>query len=218
MSGRALLQRSIRVIAPERAEPTLAQLAARAQLGDTSTLEPLLQRLAGQLRPHIEHLTGDGDRAQDVLQEVLLLVAKKLPGLREHRWVRAWAYRIATREALRHISSERRVAFTSIESASAVPAPEPLDESTFDPDTLARLPKEVAALPAASRIVIQMHYLDGLTQPEVAEALGIPLGTVKSRIAYGLQQLRVHLCPDRDDDLDDRRREKPVVPPRRGTG
>lgn len=187
-----MLPRSTRVTAADGAEPTLAQLAARAQLGDRFALELMLQRLARQLRPHIEQLTGDGDQAQDVLQEVLLLVTRNLPGLREHRWIRAWAYRIATREALRQIGSGRRVAFASLESAGEVSAPESLDESLFDSEALARLPGEVAALPAASRIVIRMHYLDGLTQPEIAEALAIPIGTVKSRIAYGLAQLRTH--------------------------
>jgi RNA polymerase sigma-70 factor (ECF subfamily) len=59
-----------------------------------------------------------------------------------------------------------------------------------DEELLAELPGRVAALPAAAQIVLRMHYLQSLTQQEVAEALEIPIGTVKSRIAYGLNRLR----------------------------
>ena len=57
-------------------------------------------------------------------------------------------------------------------------------------EVLAALPGQVASLPSAAGLVLHMHYLQSLTQQEVAEALGIPLGTVKSRLAYGLQLLR----------------------------
>jgi RNA polymerase sigma-70 factor (ECF subfamily) len=184
----------IHVTAADQSEPGLPQLAARAQLGDRSALETLLGRLAEQLRPHVRYLTGDADRAEDVLQEVLLLVAGKLSGLREHAWVRAWAYRIATREALRQVSRDHRRRQSPLEDASSVPLVDLADESPFDPALLAGLPAMVDALPEAAQVAVRLHYLHGLTQPEVAEALAIPLGTVKSRIAYGLQHLRTRLA------------------------
>lgn len=131
--------------------------------------------------------------ADDVLQDVLLCIARKLPSLRDPRWVRAWAYRIATRMALRQVGHARRNMLTSIDSLAELPSPDPRDDAPFDADVLARLPAVVSALPEGSQIVIRLHYMHGLTQPEVAEVLSIPLGTVKSRIAYGLRQLRVHL-------------------------
>jgi RNA polymerase sigma-70 factor (ECF subfamily) len=181
------------VSAPERSEIALSALAARAQLGDRASLEALLRRLADHLRPHVQQLTRDDDWAEDVLQEVLLRVARKLPDLREHAWVRAWAYRIATREIVRQVSRKRRVSLASLEAAADVPAPEPADESAFDPGLIARLPAAVSALPEATRMVVRLRYLHGLSQTEVAEALSIPLGTVKSRLAYGLRRLRAQV-------------------------
>ena len=70
-----------------------------------------------------------------------------------------------------------------------VAAPIPEDE-TIEPVLLAELPHRLAAVPPAAQVVLRLHYLHELTQPEVAEALEIPLGTVKSRIAYGLAALR----------------------------
>ena len=169
---------------------SLPQLAARAQLGDREALETLLTELARQLGPHVEHLIGDSDRAADVMQEVLLRIARKLPSLREHAWVRAWAYRIATRDALRYVASSRRYAFTSLDEAANLASPESDDGRRFDPALVSQLPAAVAALPEGCQIVVRLHYLDGLSQPEIAEVLSIALGTVKSRIAYGLRLLR----------------------------
>jgi RNA polymerase sigma-70 factor (ECF subfamily) len=60
----------------------------------------------------------------------------------------------------------------------------------FDPELIAALPDALAALPPASQLVLRMHYLEGLTHLEVAEGLEISMGTVKSRLAYGLAALR----------------------------
>jgi RNA polymerase sigma factor (sigma-70 family) len=65
-----------------------------------------------------------------------------------------------------------------------------VEVSGIEPALLAQLPVRLASVPTLSRIVIQMHYLQELSQQEIAEALEIPLGTVKSRIAYGLSALR----------------------------
>lgn len=159
-------------------------LVARAQTGDRAALDRLLASLQDRLLAYIQTIVRDRDDALDVLQDVLLIVARKLPGLREPRLMRAWAYRIATRQALRH----RRVERGWIEAArgdeiDAITAD--IDEARFDPETIAALPGLVSQLPPACRLVVRMHYVDGLSYDEIAEALDLPLGTVKSRLAYG---------------------------------
>ena len=64
------------------------------------------------------------------------------------------------------------------------------EEPHFDPETLAALPSQLEKLSPASRVVLRMHYLDGLTHEEISEALEIAIGTVKSRLSYGLAALR----------------------------
>jgi RNA polymerase sigma-70 factor (ECF subfamily) len=64
------------------------------------------------------------------------------------------------------------------------------EEPQFDPEALARLPAQLEKLSPASRVVLRMHYLDGLTHEEISEALEIAIGTVKSRLSYGLAALR----------------------------
>jgi RNA polymerase sigma-70 factor (ECF subfamily) len=164
-------------------------LIGRAQLGDLRALDRLLTSIQGPLFRHISILLRDQDGAEDALQDVLLTISRKLPTLREPRWFRAWAYRIATREAVRHARRARRLpeAISPDELASVA-----VDESAprFGPEEIAAVAEAVARLPPASQLVIRMHYLDGLTQTEVGEALEISVGTVKSRIAYGLAALR----------------------------
>jgi RNA polymerase sigma-70 factor (ECF subfamily) len=60
----------------------------------------------------------------------------------------------------------------------------------FDGELIESLPDAIAKLSPASQIVLRMHYLEGLTYVEIAEALEISVGTVKSRVAYGLSGLR----------------------------
>ena len=69
-------------------------------------------------------------------------------------------------------------------------------EPRYEPELVAALPAMVDLLSPASRVVLRMHYLEGLTYVEIAEALEISVGTVKSRLAYGLTTLRTRL-PER---------------------
>ncbi|HEX8451407.1 MAG TPA: RNA polymerase sigma factor [Longimicrobium sp.] len=171
------------------AGPSLPALAARAQLGDRAALDGLLRMLQDPLYQHIRGIVGDDDAAADVLQDTLLIICRRLGTVRELEWVRAWAYRVATREAVRSARSARAHLHDPLDSLPELPASEP-DEPAADPEILAELPARLAALPPAARVVLRMRYQQELTQPEIAEALEIPLGTVKSRISYGLATLR----------------------------
>jgi len=106
--------------------------------------------------------------------------------------MRAWGYRIATREAVHKTHSEKRwnEALRG-DDLNLLPAAE--HEDLIDPDLIAQLPSNIAALSPASQVVLRMHYLDGLTHVEIAEALEIAVGTVKSRLSYGLATLRREL-------------------------
>lgn len=170
---------------------------ARAQTGDRRALEQLLLSIREPLFDHIRRIGGDGFSAEDVLQETLFTICRRLPSLREPKWFRAWAYRIATRQALRRgrrerfwVQAERDEALSRVESVEAT---EP-----FEPELHEALADAVSGLAPASQLVLRMHYLHELTYAEIAEALEIPVGTAKSRAAYGLASLRTglqHLAP-----------------------
>lgn len=168
----------------------LARLAVRARIGDRAALDALLRALQEPLLHHINAIVRDDDLTHDVLQEVLWIVCRRMGSLREPRWIRAWAYRIATREAVRRSRHERRREQVDLGPDLPDVAAVPSGDAELEPELLARLPSLVGALSPGSESVIRMHYSDGLTIAEIAEALELAPGTVKSRLAYGLSSLR----------------------------
>lgn len=162
----------------------------QAQSGDRAALDELFRHLQRPLYGYLSRMTGDRVQAEDVLQDVFLLVHRKLRWLRDPALFDAWVYRIASREVMRRIQAERRGRAVTdpdvtIEDMAAASPPE-----TFMPELLPRLPELVARLSPASRIVIVLHYLQDRSLSEVAEILEISAGTTKSRLAFGLAALR----------------------------
>jgi RNA polymerase sigma-70 factor (ECF subfamily) len=166
-----------------------ARWVVGAQCGDREGLELLLRSVQPTLHRYVRRLIGDTD-ADDVVQEVLITIARKVTWLAEPRFFRAWAFRIATRAAFDHLRRERRRGPHASDDVvlDALPAPEPPPSQE-----LLRALLDSDLLSPASRAVIALHFQEELTLPEVAAVLDIPLGTVKSRLAYGLTVLRRHV-------------------------
>lgn len=171
----------------------LSLLIACAQSGDLGALDRLLRLLQEPLYRHVLAIVRDHDVAMDTLQDSLFTISRKLRMLRDPKLFRAWAYRIATRGAIHRSRSEKRWNEALRDEDLAGIAASEMDER-FEPELLAALPSLVDALSPASQVVLRMHYLDGLTHFEIAEALELAVGTVKSRLAYGLARLRLELA------------------------
>jgi len=156
-------------------------LVLRAQSGDREAFDALLRDLAPALLRYVTRVTADKTLAEDIVQETLISVVRKIAWLSEPSLFKAWAYRIASREAFRALKKKRIT--------------EPLDEVAFeappdDPWQRERLFASLENLSPASRAVITLHYLEEMPLSEVAAVLDLNPGTVKSRLAYGLSRLR----------------------------
>lgn len=162
----------------------------RAQAGEREALNELLLAVQEPLYRYIHRLVGERTLAEDILQEVFILIYRKLGWLQEPTLFRPWAYRIASREAFKRLRRERRWVEQIRDEATldAVPAQEP--EGDYAPELIEHLPLLMSRLSPASRAVLILHYLHELPLSEVAGVLGIALGTAKSRLAYGLNSLR----------------------------
>jgi len=169
-----------------------AQWVVRAQCDDRDALEQLLRSLQPSLYRYVRGLIGDV-HADDVVQDVLIAVARKLTWLGEPTLVRPWAFRIASRAAFRRLRKERRLAgYGGDEDA--------LDELAAAEPPVDDLLRELLAstlLSPASRAVLVLHFQEEMPLAQVAAVLEIPLGTAKSRLAYGLRALRRHLAEKR---------------------
>jgi RNA polymerase sigma-70 factor (ECF subfamily) len=132
----------------------------------------------------------DQHLAEDILQGVFIRIYRKLRWLREPQAFRAWTYQIASREAFRYLNRERRWSDQIRDEAilSALPADE--HDGEFPRELIESLPELVDNLSPASRAVVVLFYLHEMSLTETAAVLDIPVGTAKSRLAYGLESLR----------------------------
>jgi len=165
------------------------QWVLRAQCDDREALEALLRSVQPSLRRYLTGLAGATD-ADDLLQDVLVIVARRLGSLDDPKLFRPWTFRIASREAFRHIRKRRLWEGRHEDAADldGLPTPEARPSGELLRELLA-----TQAISPASRAVLILHFEEELTLPEVAAILGIPLGTVKSRLGYGLHLIRKHL-------------------------
>ena len=161
----------------------------RAQAGDRQALERLLASALPGLRRYLRTLVGAVE-ADDVAQEVLVQVYRKLGGLEVPEAFHGWMLRIASRAAFRHLKRRRRWPEHARDDAAL--AALPAQETPPSAELLARL-ATIEGVSPASRAVLALHFQEQLSLPAVAAVLSIPLGTVKSRLAYGLAALRTRL-------------------------
>ena len=173
------------------ASPTQeAQWVLRAQYGDRGALELVLRGIYPSLLRYRQGLVGSSE-ADDVLQDVLLVVARRLGGLEEPELLRPWAFRIASRAGFKHLKRQRRWSGDDA-GLDDLPAPEPPPR-----DELLPALSTMEGISPASRAVLVLHFQQERPLAEIAAILQVPLGTVKSRLAYGLKALRTQLTHSR---------------------
>jgi RNA polymerase sigma-70 factor (ECF subfamily) len=170
----------------------------RAQSGDREALDELLKIVQEPLYRYIYRLVGERHLAEDILQEVFILIYRKLGWLQEPQLFRSWAYRIASREAFKRLKREKRWTEQIRDEAFLETIPTETPEETATPELLEKLPSLIARVSPASRAVLILHYLHEIPLSEVASVLGIALGTAKSRLSYGLSSLRRALTEQSD--------------------
>ncbi len=162
----------------------------QAQLGDDDAFMKLVDRYSGRLLYYIRCLLEDADRSDDVLQEVWLTVYKKLDTVRNASVFSVWLYRIARNRAIRLLRDESRYVYV-----------ERYDESGFIDDDrerllfddIDRLHGVLTTLSPEQKEVIVLRYFEEMTYQEISDILGCSIGTVRSRIHYAKQELRIKM-------------------------
>jgi RNA polymerase sigma-70 factor (ECF subfamily) len=160
----------------------------RAQSGDRDALELLLGSIQPPLHRYVRGLVG-AFHADDVLQDTLILIARKLAWLHRAELFRAWAFRIASRLAFKHLKKERRRPEDAVDDSELRQFP----AAEIPPDDRLKDLLTTDVISPASRAVLMLHFAEQLPMEEVAAILEIPIGTAKSRLAYGLATIRKHL-------------------------
>ena len=167
--------------------PSDDDLVAAANAGDAGAFEQIYRRYRDFVHRLALRLTGDEDLALDVLQETFLYLLGRFPGFRLTARFSTFLYAVVRHRAL----AARRRAGRQVADASALDsAPAPRERDRDANAARAELADMLAALPEAQREVLLLRYAEGLSLAEIAQAIEIPLGTVKSRLHNALKALR----------------------------
>lgn len=168
-------------------------LAAAARTGDRAAWERLVARWQPRLLRHAWRLTGHPDLARDMVQEAWVEIVRGLRRLDDIAAFPAWAFRIVTRRCARAIRG-RQVERTRLVDAEldTVMAGEQ-DEAGERASELAIVRAEMQGLPAPQRAALSLFYLEDLSVAEIAVALDVPPGTVKTRLMYARRKIRARL-------------------------
>lgn len=175
---------SLRTLAEHHDPRSDQELIAAANAGDAGAFESLYFRYRDWVGGLAFRFTGDRDLALDVLQETFLYFLKKFPGFVLTSHLKTFLY-----PAVRNLSIAARQ--KTRRAQGDTPMPETIEAPTpSGVGPVNEVDAVLSTLGQEHREVLLLRFVEGLTMPEIAEALEIPVGTVKSRIHNGLARLR----------------------------
>ena len=171
----------------------LTYLVTRAQQGDEQAFASLAVAVGNRLHAVSKRILRDADLAEDATQQAFITMWQELPKLRDPHRFEAWSYRVLVRACYAEGRKTRRWA--------------PNLHRLLDPDSIAgdeftsvrdrdQVERGFRRLSIEHRAVLVLRYYLEQTPDEIAETLGIPIGTVRSRLFYGMQALRTALEAD----------------------
>ncbi|MBK7404110.1 MAG: RNA polymerase sigma factor [Phycisphaerales bacterium] len=163
-------------------------LVLQSQGGDAEAWATLVGRWHGRLLARALRLLGNPHDATDATQDAWASIARALHRLDDPALFGPWAYRILTRRCADLVRRSRR-------QPRSVSAPEATAQGAreHEPDEIASLRASLDRLPPEQRLLLAMHYADGLELRVIAEILRVPVGTVKSRLHHAREALRALL-------------------------
>lgn len=195
-----------------------AELIRACLAGDQHAWETLIRRYQSRVFNVTYHMTQDHERASDLAQEAFIQILSSLPRFRGEAALSTWIHGLTMRVCLHHLRRERRRQMDSWEE---------LGPQRFEPQTADGRPHEVvtqthlqrvvqaavAELPLKFRAVMVLHGLGGMTYEETAEALSLPVNTVKTRVHRAKAKLKArleHLLGDETYGLPERPETKRI--------
>jgi len=157
-------------------------LVRRAQAGDRAAFRSLYQAYQDRVFATAYRIAGDREVAADLTQEVFVKVFEELPGFRFGSRFSTWLYRVAANHAINKASETARHARLNERVARERPSTAPATPPVHDRFADERIQRALDGLSVKLRVVTVLRYLEGLSYEEIAEALELSVGTVKSRL------------------------------------
>lgn len=168
------------------------ELIARCRTGDEAAFRELVDQFKGLVFALISRSVADRSRAEDLSQEVFLRAHRGLPYFRGESKLSTWIYRITI-----NLLSQQRPDLKTVSLDEVAPGD---DKPRFDPGAVDpafgdmvlrdRLDKAIRQLPVPYQVLVNGHYLKGMRYEDLAEALNMPMGTVKTHLHRAKRTLR----------------------------
>ena len=176
----------------ECVDPELSTFIAQVATGDQSAFASLYDQLAPTVFGVVRRVLRDPTQAEEVTQEVFVEIWQQASRFDAGRGsVRTWAVTIAHRRAVDRVRSEQAHRDRHLRAAAVDVEDDPMPEDTaVETEDRRRARAAMAELSDAQRQALELAFYDGLTHVQIADQLGIALGTVKTRIRDGLIRLR----------------------------
>jgi RNA polymerase sigma-70 factor, ECF subfamily len=175
------------------------RLIERARAGDEIALTCLVETYAPRLLRFGRKLCGGSADAEDVMQQTLLTVLSHIGDFRGDSHFSTWLYSIARNHCLklhtRGLAAHASEALEAAEDRVTAPSRKAPDEALSDEQLQKALDVAIAALDPVQREVLVLRDIEGLSAPEVAEALGVTVDAVKSRLHRARKAVREGLTP-----------------------
>lgn len=168
-------------------DPALIQAAQR---GEPAAIETLLREIAPSIQRFAERMCGNHE-SEDAAQEALILIARHLPQFEGRSSLTSWAFPLVRTSCLRRRRGAKNAPSEPLEKALSTAAEGPSPEGEASSRELtAMMENALAALPEELREVVLLRDLEGLEAPEAAEALGLSVAALKSRLHRARAKLK----------------------------
>jgi RNA polymerase sigma-70 factor, ECF subfamily len=164
----------------------------RAMAGDHDAFAALANAYVDRMYALARLILRDADKAEDATQDALVRAWRELPRLRDPERFGAWLRRLVVSACY----DEGRRTRQRAEVTWLADLDRPTSDETSGVIDRDRLDRAFRRLPLEQRVVVVLNHVEGLSHDEIAKTLGLPLGTVKSRVRYALAGLRSALDAD----------------------
>jgi RNA polymerase sigma-70 factor, ECF subfamily len=178
--------------APEKIATEMAELvAAIARDADRTAFARLFGYYAPRVKSYLRRMRVDERLAEDIAQDVMLTVWRKAAQFDSSKAsAGTWIFTIARNRFIDRVRREKRPDFDATDPMLQPEPPRPADEAMAGSEIGTRVHAALTDLPPDQAEVVELSFLEGLPHSVIAERLGIPLGTVKSRLRLAFARLR----------------------------
>ena len=162
-------------------------LVLRCQNNDTAALTELVRRWRRRLLRHAFCLLGEREEAEDVTQEAWIAIVRGITRLKDPALFSGWAFRIVTNKCMDTLRRNRR-----IEKVDEFLMVSEMTDANVEGEQIATqlIQESLRKLPGSAQAILSLKYMEDRSISEISQIMGIPLGTVKSRLFAAREKLK----------------------------